>query len=104
MPPQPPTKLRGSAIKGRFSYEGKPLAGSPIELRTKQGRLLRKTVTDKNGSYILPMREAGSYEIRLLKPSHEAFGVEYAPVSAIQDSFDVNFYADYCYSLTVSSN
>jgi hypothetical protein len=103
MVPQPPTALHGGGIQGRFTYEGKPLAGSTVELRTTQGRLLEKTVTDKNGSYTLAVRQAGLYEIRLLKPSHEAFGIDYAPAGTVQDFFDVNFYADYCHSIKVSS-
>src|ERR1035437_4191347 len=66
MTPRPPTKIRGTRIEGRFTYEGKPLSRSKVELRTASGRLLRTTTTDKNGGYRLAGAGGGLFQIRPL--------------------------------------
>ncbi len=38
MVPSSPTHLRGNAVFGRFTYEGKPLKNASIQLRTAKGR------------------------------------------------------------------
>jgi len=102
MTPQPPTTVRGTLIVGRFTYEGKPLRSSRVELRSPNGRLLATAATDKNGVYKFPVRNAGRYQVRMLNPSVEGFEVDYLP-DRKQQRFDVNYYADYCYVIKVTS-
>ena len=103
MTPRPPTKIRGTRIEGRFTYEGKPLSRSKVELRTASGRLLRTTTTDKNGGYRLAVAASDLYQIRLLNPSVEGFQVDYVASTTAHEKFEVNFYGDYCYNIAVTS-
>ena len=102
MLPGPPTKLQGLEILGRFTYEAKPLKGSKVQLR-HQGRLIATAVTDRNGYYAVRAPNKGIYEIRMLNPSYETFQVDVSPSKAKQQKFLVNFYADYCYKINVST-
>src|SRR4051812_7318098 len=96
MTPRPPTILAGrAAIEGRFTYEGKPLVASRVELRSPKGRLLGKTVTDRNGFYRLALSKSGLYQVRMDGPSSEAVDIDFKP-STVQQNLGVDFFADYC--------
>ncbi len=98
-----PTKLQGTAIAGRFSYEGKPLDRSKVEI-LKDGKVLATTMTDKYGTYTLPVAGKGLYVIKMLNPSGESFEVEFEPSSHVQHVFKVDFFADYCYRIKAETN
>ena len=103
MTPRPPTILAGrAAIEGRFTYKGKPLVAARVELRSPKGRLLGKTVTDTNGFYHLAVSKGGLYEVRMDGPSSEAFHVNFKP-STVQQNLGVDFYADYCFKINITS-
>jgi hypothetical protein len=96
---EPPTKLRGDAVVGRFTYASKPLRYSKVELR-KDGRLLATVRTDGYGYFALSAPKSGLDEVRMLNPSGETFVVDFSR-GGHQQSLNVNFYDDYCHEINV---
>lgn len=104
MVPSSPTHLRGNAVFGRFTYEGKPLKNASIQLRTAKGRLVGRTTADANGAFRFNVRSSGVYEVRILKPSAESFKIQFDKSTTASESFNINFFADYCYRISVASH
>ena len=100
MAPAPPTKLQGTAVIGRFTYEGKPLKRSRVQIRMN-GKLLSTALTDNNGYYSFAVSEWGFYQIKMLNPSFETFAIEFIPSTSNRQILDINYYADYCYQTSV---
>ncbi len=103
MLPTPPTKIEGSTIVGQFSYEGKALRASRVELRGANGRLISRSATDENGRYHFAIRAGGLYQITMLNPSYESFVIDLLITTKQQQTLNVNFFGDYCYTIQVGS-
>jgi hypothetical protein len=100
MTPGPPTAIRADTLAGRFTYEGKPLKRAAIQLRSPTGVLIGRSATDASGRFQFHPLRSGVYEVRMLRPSVEAFTIRFEKTSGTDETFNVNFFGDYCYRIS----
>ncbi len=71
----------GGKISGRFTYAGKPVADTRIELRNNRAGVMfnRETFTDANGEYVFAALPSGSFSLSawhsINEPLYQGWGV-----------------------------
>lgn len=96
-----PIKYFGDQLKVNFSYERKPLSGAYISLFNKQTKKVSLATANKQGWASFTNVPGGKYKLTMDGPSHESFDVEFTRTAWTFNSIYINFYADYCHSISI---
>jgi hypothetical protein len=94
-------QIENDSIKARFTYNQKPIADAPVELRSPKGEPLSSTRTDKYGWFVFSNVKPGQYKVALLRPSGESFHFTLIPPKQSKTVLHANFYGDWCRQVSI---
>lgn len=88
--------VENDSVRGRLTYEGKPIADAPVHMWDSKGKLISKTRTSESGWFDFPKVAPGKYKVALIEPSGESFVFIVSRPGKIKTVLLASFWGDWC--------
>ena len=79
----------GWAVRGRFSWAGRPHVGVLVHLRSLDGRVFRQALSDYRGAFVVEGLASGSYRVLVRAPGRRTGEAEELRQLLLQSDIDL---------------